>query len=316
MLPWALDAFALVHVWGGDLATATTLVGEMQSVIDAIGFNNPPWSVVALAAWRGDQGEARSAIAAAIDQARPEGQGGTIKMFRSSEATLCNSLGRYEEALVAAERATNWRPHISTNHTLVELVEAGVRAGRPEVAAEALERLSESTQPSGTDWALGVEARSRALLNSGKKAEGLYREAIERLDAGPLRPDAARAHLLYGEWLRRESRRVDARDQLRTAHDMFDGLGATSFAARARHELAATGVTAHSRRDATLDQLTPQEERITRMAAQGLSDAEIASQLYISRATVDYHLRKVFRKLGVHSRAQLAHRTTPAVAQN
>jgi DNA-binding CsgD family transcriptional regulator len=316
MLPWALDAFARVHVWGGDLATAASLVAEEQSVIEATGSSTTPWVVADLVAWRGHEAEARSTIAAGIEQARTRGQGAIIKALYCATATLCNSLGHYDEALIAAEKSTS-PPAFDTKYFgLPELVEAAVRSGRPAVAAEAVEELAESTQASGTDWAVGVEARTRALLDTGGAAEGLYLDAIKCLDPSPLRPEAARAHLLYGEWLRRENRRVDARHQLRTAHDMFDDMGATSFGARARHELTATGVTVHSRRDATLDQLTPQEERIARMAGQGLSDAEIAGQLYISRATVDYHLRKVFRKLGVHSRTQLAHRTTPAVAQN
>src|SRR5262249_4738521 len=147
-------------------------------------------------------------------------------------------------------------------------------------------------------------------------ADDLYHEAIDRLGRTRMRLPLARAHLVYGEWLRRQQRRSDARQQLRAAHDMFDEMGATSFAARARQELTATGVTARSRRDATLDQLTPQEERIASLAGEGLSDAEIASQLYISRATVDYHLRKVFRKLGVRSRAQLSKKTIPSAAQS
>jgi DNA-binding CsgD family transcriptional regulator len=199
---------------------------------------------------------------------------------------------------------------------LAELVEAAVRCDQTDIALGALQALTPRTQIGGSDWALGVEACSRALVSQDNAAEDLYQEAIDRLGRTRMRLTLARAHLLYGEWLRRQRRRNDARQRLRTSHDMFDDMGATSFAARARHELTATGVTAHSRRDTTLDQLTPQEERIAKMAGHGLSDAEIASQLYISRATVDYHLRKVFRKLGVRSRAQLANRTSPAIAQS
>jgi DNA-binding CsgD family transcriptional regulator len=319
MLPWALDAFALVHIWAGDLATAAILVGEMQSVIDAIGSKNAPWSVVALAAWRGHEEEAKSAIAAGIEQARPGGEGGTIKMFRSSEATLWNGLGRYEDALTAAELASSSRPHISTNLTLVELVEAGVRAEQPGIAAEAMERLSESTQASGTDWALGVEARCRALLADGDAADALYREAIERLDRSPIRPEAARARLLYGEWLQRESRRVDARQQLRAAFDELSTIGMDGFAERARGALAAIGEKVHRRSlDTTLD-LTSQELQIARLAAEGATNPEIGSQLFISARTVEWHLRKVFTKCGVSSRRELrakikeSHQLTGAV---
>jgi DNA-binding CsgD family transcriptional regulator len=305
MLPWALDAFALVHVWGGDLAAATVLVGEMQSVIDAIGFTNAPWSPIALAAWRGHEAEAKSAIAAGVEQALPGGQGGTIQMFRSSEATLCNGLGRYEDALVAAERATSWRPHIATNLTLIETVEAGARARRPEVAAEAVERLSESTQASGTDWALGVEARCRALLSTGNGAEGLYLEAIERLDGSAVRPEAARAHLLFGEWLRRDNRRVEARGHLRTAYDQLSALGMDGFAERASRELSATGETVRKRSADTMLDLTPQEAQIAKLAADGRSNPEIGAQLFLSARTVEWHLRKVFTKMDVTSRKQL-----------
>jgi DNA-binding CsgD family transcriptional regulator len=230
-------------------------------------------------------------------------------------AMLYNGLGLYRDALEAAVRSRQRHPAGGYGLALAELVEAAVRCDKTDLCPGALEALTARTQLGGSDWALGVEASSRALVSQDATAEGLYQEAIDRLARTRMRLPLARAHLLFGEWLRRENRRVDARHQLRIAHDMFDDMGATSFAARARHELAATGVTAHSRRDASLDQLTPQEERIAKMAGQGLSDADIASQLYISRATVDYHLRKVFRKLGVRSRKQLADKTTLAVAQ-
>jgi DNA-binding CsgD family transcriptional regulator len=185
------------------------------------------------------------------------------------------------------------------------LAEAAVRAGRPAVAAEALERLSESTQASGTDWALGVEARSRALLSTGSTAEALYLEAIERLDRSPVRPEAARAHLLFGEWLRRQNRRVDARHELRTAHEMLVTMGAQGFAERARRELLATGETVRKRRVETATDLTDQEACIARLVADGLTNTEIGAQLFISARTVEWHLRKVFTKLEVGSRQEL-----------
>jgi DNA-binding CsgD family transcriptional regulator len=199
---------------------------------------------------------------------------------------------------------------------LAELVEAAVRCHQPQAAQTALQALRAHTGPGGTDWGLGLEARSRALLAGGGAAEQLYTEAIGRLGRTRMRLPLARAHLLYGEWLRRERRRTDARGQLRTAHDLFEAMGARSFAGRARQELTATGATAHSRRNATLDELTPQEARIASLAGEGLSNPEIAARLYISKGTVDYHLNKVFRKLGIRSRAQLHGALAPVPAHS
>jgi RNA polymerase sigma factor (sigma-70 family) len=190
----------------------------------------------------------------------------------------------------------------------VELIEAASRSGRSERAAAALALLSESTRASGTPWARGVEARSRALLDRGEAAETLYREAIDRLQPTRLLLDLARAHLLYGEWLRRQRRRLDARKQLRVAHELFSDVGMEAFAERARVELQATGEHARKRTLDTLDQLTPQETQIARLVAQGHTNRDIASQLFISPSTVEYHLRKAFRKLNVKTRTQLAHR--------
>jgi DNA-binding CsgD family transcriptional regulator len=227
-------------------------------------------------------------------------------MIRWASALLYNGLGRYEEALVAAQQ-DGVQPHELPFSTLAlaELVEAAVRSGRPEPAADALRRLSAHTRAGGTDWALGVEARSRALLSDGETAERLYREAIERLARTRVRVELARAHLLYGEWLRRERRRLDAREQLRHAHKLFAEFGMEAFAERARVELEATGEHARKRTVETRDDLTPQETKISRLAADGATNHEIAGQLYISPSTVDYHLRKAFRKLGVKSRHQL-----------
>ncbi len=219
-----------------------------------------------------------------------------------SLSVLYNGLGRFPEALAAAKRSCE---EMRNGFALAELVEAAARCGETDLARESLDDLEARTQLAGKDWGLGIQARCRALLSDGDEAERLYLEAIERLDRADVPLPLARAHLVYGEWLRRRRRRTDARRQLERAHELCDELGARSFAQRARHELAATGVTAHSRRDATLDELTPQEARIAALASEGLSNAEIASQLYISASTVDYHLKKVFRKLGVHSRAQL-----------
>jgi DNA-binding NarL/FixJ family response regulator len=221
-------------------------------------------------------------------------------------AVLYNGLGRYDDALAAAGHATEYPEDLAFFCCgLVELIEAAARSGKVELAADALARLSQTTTASGTDWALGVEARSRALLSEGETAERLYRQAIERLTRTSVRMELARAHLLYGEWLRRERRRLDARKQLRTAHKLFTEFGMQAFAERARVELEATGEHARRRTVDTRDDLTPQEAQISRLAGEGATNPEIAVQLFISPSTVDYHLRKAFRKLGVKSRHQL-----------
>jgi DNA-binding CsgD family transcriptional regulator len=219
---------------------------------------------------------------------------------------LHNGLGHYEDALATAQQAAE-DSHVPWFSTwgLVELIEAAARSGRPELAAEAFGRLSQTTAASGTDWALGVEARSRALLSDGEVADAQYHEAIERLGHTRVRVELARARLLYGEWLRRERRRLDAREQLRHAHELFSQFGMEAFAERARVELEATGEHARKRTADTREDLTPQEAQICRLAAEGATNQEIAAQLFISPSTVDYHLRKAFRKLGVKSRHQL-----------
>jgi DNA-binding CsgD family transcriptional regulator len=218
---------------------------------------------------------------------------------------LFNGLCRYDKACAAAERACAQEELCLYALAPVELVEAAVRSDRVELAASALERLTERTQASGTDWALGVEARSRALLTSGPSAEPLYEEALKRLTRGRLATHLARAQLVYGEWLRRENRRLDARKQLRAAHDTFSRIGAEAFAERARRELLATGAAARRRAADTRDALTPQEAQIARLARDGLSNADIGAQLFISPRTVQYHLHKVFAKLDITSRRQL-----------
>jgi DNA-binding CsgD family transcriptional regulator len=222
---------------------------------------------------------------------------------------LYNGLGRYEEACVAALRVVEYPHDLSTsNWGTVELIEAAVRAGTPELAVDARSRLAEMARISRTEWVFGVTARSDALLAEDPRAENLYVEAIERLARTRMAVDLARAHLLYGEWLRRQRRRIDARGQLRTAHDLFSDFGMEAFAERARVELEATGEHVRKRGVDSLAQLTPQETQISRLVAQGNTNREIAAQLFISPSTVEYHLRKVFRKLGVKSRTQLANR--------
>jgi DNA-binding CsgD family transcriptional regulator len=219
---------------------------------------------------------------------------------------LYNGLARYEEALTAARRATEYPQDLAFfAWGLAELIEAAARCGKADLAADGLRRLSELTRTSGTDWALGVEAQSRALVSEDDVVEDLFREAIVRLGRTRVRVELARAHLLYGEWLRRERRRLDARKQLRTAHNLFTEFGMEAFAERAQVELQATGEHARKRSVETRDDLTAQEAQISRLAADGATNQEIAAQLFISPSTVDYHLRKAFRKLGVKSRHQL-----------
>jgi DNA-binding CsgD family transcriptional regulator len=261
-----------------------------------------------LAVWRGREGEARTLIDAALVAAVPRGQGATVTVTRWYEAVLCNGLGQYAQALAAArEAAAEQREFSSPRWALAELIEAAVRSGSPESATDALEQLSEATRASGTEWALGVEARSRALLSEGEgeSAERLYREAIERLARTRVRMELARVHLLYGEWLRRENRRADARAQLDVAHEMFSRFGAEAFAERARGELQATGSKVRNHTVATPTALTSQEAQIARLAGRGLTNPEIGAQLFLSRHTVEWHLRKVFSKLNISSRREI-----------
>ena len=223
-----------------------------------------------------------------------------------ANAVLNNGLGHYDEALSAAERASENHSSVGfSNWAVPELIEAAARTRMWDTATDAHRRLAEMTAASGTDWALGLEARSRALLRNGDEAENLYRLAIVRLERTRLRIELARAHLVYGEWLRRERRRIDARDQLRIAHKMFDTMGMEAFAERARRELRATGETAHKRGVKTRSDLTPQEAQVAKLARDGLSNPEIGARLFISARTAQYHLSKVFTKLGITSRAQL-----------
>jgi ATP/maltotriose-dependent transcriptional regulator MalT len=245
-------------------------------------------------------------IEAVIRQGSTRGQGLAVRVAQWSAAVLYNGLSRYDDAASAAREVTaddiDPYPHM---WALSELAEAATRSGETDLARRAVDRLAEVTVPAGTDWALATEARSRALLLDGAAADDLYREAIERFGRTRLRPELARAHLLHGEWLRREGRRVDAREHLRTAYEMFVEIGMEAFAERARRELNATGEKVRKRSPETSDELTPQEEQIARLARDGFSNPEIGAQLFISARTVEWHLRKVFAKLGISSRRQL-----------
>jgi DNA-binding CsgD family transcriptional regulator len=305
-LPIHLHALALERAWHGDFAGAGLLIAESDSVAAATGSQIPPFAVLRLRALQGREAEASPLIQATIQQATAAGQGIAVMGAQWAAAVLYNGLARYDEAASAALQVTaNAIDPWQSMFALPELVEAGTRGGDVELARDALERLAETTQPAGTDLALGIEARSGALLTSGDSADLRYREAIERLGRTGIRPELARAHLLYGEWLRRASRRTDARSELTRAHEMFTGMGMEGFAERTRRELLATGATVGRRTAETHDQLTSQEVQIARLARDGLSNQEIGAQLFLSTRTVEWHLRKVFTKLGVSSRGQL-----------
>jgi DNA-binding CsgD family transcriptional regulator len=309
VLPLTLSTRAGVELFGGNLASAGAFVQTADVVAAATDSRAVPYAALALAAFRGREPDGTRLIATSTEDfvARGEGMGVTLAQWAS--AMLHNGLARYDEALAAAEQAaSDPRELWFATWAMVELVEAAARSGQGARATGALEALTKSTRASGTPWALGVQARSRALLSDDDAVEPLYREAIDHLEPTRLRVDVARTRLLYGEWLRRQRRRVDARNQLRTAHEQFMDFGMEAFAERARIELEATGERARLRTVDTLDQLTPQEAQIARLAAQGNTNREIAARLFISASTVEYHLRKAFRKLDVKSRTQLAHR--------
>jgi DNA-binding CsgD family transcriptional regulator len=306
VLPLALNYSAGCRMYTGEFATAEALGEEARSV--SVAISNPDVSISSLflAAWRGRPVEALPLIEASDLDASRRGEGRRIDAGRYATAVLYNGLGRYELALAATQQALEYPRELATaGWVLPEQVEAASRSGKPEPAARALAQLSEITRASGTDWGLGIESRSRALQTEGETAESLYSDAIERLRRTSVRSELARSHLLYGEWLRRENRRLDAREQLRSAHALFSQFGMEAFAERARVELEATGERSRKRTVETRDALTPQEGQICRLAAEGATNQEIAAQLFISRNTVDYHLRKAFRKLEVKSRHEL-----------
>jgi len=305
VLPMALTSLAAALLWPGDFAVAAALIAEAETLTEATGSQLPPYSALALAAWQGREAEVRGLIEANVKGVVRRGEGMGLANMQWATAALYNGLGRYEDALAAAQQAGEHPQELWSTLVLPELIEAAARSGRTASAADALRRLSETTRASGTEWALGTEARSRALLTDGEAAEGLYREAIGRLGHSRLRAALARAHLLYGEWLRRQHRRLDAREQLRSAHELFTAFGMKAFADRAARELSATGERVRKRTTEAPAQLTAQETQIGRLAGDGLSNPEIAVQLFMSPRTVEYHLHKVFTKLDISSRNQL-----------
>ena len=301
-----VNSTAILMTWCGDFAAATSLVAEAEAIAAATGTRFAPFAALWLAGFRGAEAEATPLIEAVIKESRATGQGLAVQEAQRFSAILDNGLGRYESAVAQAQHASEQLPELFTSMwVLPELIEAASRTGRTRLAGDALERLGPATSVAQTDWGPGIYARSRALLSDGEDAEAWYRQAVERLSRTPLRPELARAHLLYGEWLRREGRRADARAQLRIAHGMFDAIGMEAFAERARRELAAGGETVRRRTTQTHDQLTPQEAQIAQLAREGMSNPEIAAQLFLSVRTVEWHLRKVFTKLEISSRLQL-----------
>ena len=313
-LPVMLGALGTAVAWSGDFESASTLIIEAETICEVTGARAAPFTAMMLAALRGRRAEAESLIEVTLTEAQAAGQGIAVAYARWAAATLSNGLGRYEDALTAARQASDdtFALHISM-WALPELVEAAARTGDRQLATGAADRLTAYTEAGGTDFGLGIQARCRALVSGPKDAEGLFHEAIGRLGRTQLRPELARAHLLYGEWLRRANRRTDARAQLRAAHAMLDAIGMEAFAERARRELMATGETVRKRTVEAPTTLTVQEAYIARLARDGRSNSEIGAQLFLSVRTVEWHLRKVFSKLGISSRREL-HTALPSAA--
>ena len=304
----ALSFSTHVLLFAGDLSGAASLVEEVRAATDARGINFEPIGAMALAAFRGNEAEASPFIEANVSQARHRREGNRLAVATWASAVLNNGLGRYRDALAAAQQATDPLDVIHPYWALAELIEAAVCSGTRAAATDAYRRLAEMATATASDWALGVEARSRALLADDDDAEHLYQEAIEHLGRTRMRAELARAHLLYGEWLRRQRRPGDAREQLRTALGMLEAMGMEGFSERARRELRATGETRTRKRSVTRQsELTVQEAQVAKLAREGLSNPEIGARLYISARTAEYHLSKVFIKLNITSRIQLEH---------
>ena len=306
MLPMALTTQIISRILAGDLASARLLLAELTAVSEGTDVWEPPYAAQLLAAWKGHD-KAAELISATTVEVERRGEGVGVVAAGWMQAVLFNGLGRYEAAFTAASQAVESRQElgVTTAIALVELVTAAARTGHHQVAAEALARLAEMTQASGTDWALGLQARCDALVSDADGAESHFREAIDRLARTRIRGELARAQLLYGQWLRRQHRSSDAREPLRAAYTMFTATGMGGFAERAAEELGATGETVRKRSDETSSQLTAQEAQIVRLVREGLSNAEIAVRLFISRRTVEWHLSKIFAKLEITSRRQL-----------
>ena len=312
VLSSALLLYLSNRAFAGDLAGAEALVAEGVAIGEATGSSFfAHYGALVLEAQRGRESATHHAIEAITRDRLLRGEGKVLTATQWAAAVLYNGLGRYEDAYVAANRGCENPEELGlSTQSMVELIEASARLGRPAQAAEAVRTISDMAQATGTDWALATSAKVRALVSEGQDADALYREAIERFGNTEVRMETARTLLIYGEWLRRQNRRADARVQLGTAHDMLSQIGAEAFAERARRELQATGATIGKRAVATYEALTSQEALIARLARDGLTNPEIGAQLFISPHTVEWHLRKVFTKLGIRSRRQL--RTTLA----
>jgi len=303
-LPIDLASEAATVIRTGDFPAAIALIAEAEVVAEATGIRYPPFAALWLACLSGQESSAAPLIDSTIAEGTAGGQGHAVSFAQCLAAILYNGLGRYADALAAAQQASEDPLYVSM-WALPELIEAAVRSGNPQAVGDALERLAETAQVGGSDYGLGIEARSRALLSDGEAADGLYREAIDRLSRTRLRPELARAQLLYGEWLRREDRRADARAQLRIAHQILAAIGADAFAERARRELQAAGETVRKHAVETRTDLTAQEATIARLAQDGQTNTEIGAQLFLSARTVEWHLGNVFVKLGITSRRDL-----------
>jgi DNA-binding CsgD family transcriptional regulator len=311
-LPLALNVRSYIHLFRGELDTARALVEEARVAVEATGASLPPWGAIGLAVLGGDERHATTILDAAAADATDRGEGISLTVIAWARALLHNGLGAYEQALAAAQDAVDCPTNsAAAAWGMVELIEAAARTGQQRIAELTRERFAAIAQAVGTDWVLGVNARSCALLSKGTAAEQLYRESLDRLARCQMHVDLARAHLLYGEWLRRENRRVDARAQVRTAYEHFVSFGMDAFAERARRELQATGETVRKRTVESRDDLTPQERQIAELARDGLSNPEIAARLFVSRRTVEWHLRHVFAKLDIHSRRDLSAALAP-----
>jgi DNA-binding CsgD family transcriptional regulator len=305
IVPRALAYQARAHVLAGEFATAATIIEEAASITAATGHAPLKYDALLLTAWRGNPTDAVGLIEAATAEGNTRGEGRLLGLAGYVTAVLYNGLGRYEEAFAAARAACEHEDLGFYGWCLIELIEAAVHAGEQEAAAAAIRQLEERAGASATDWGLGVLASARALVADDQDAESLFTEAIERLERTRIVVHLARAHLRYGEWLRRLNRRLDARRHLTEAHTMFTRMGANAFAERSRRELVAIGEKVRKQPVNSGDELTAQEAQIARLAAEGLTNQEIGAQLFISTHTVEWHLRKVFVKLGITSRRQL-----------
>jgi ATP/maltotriose-dependent transcriptional regulator MalT len=306
-LPFVLANRSSVYAFFGELDAAAAYEEELRAVTEATGIATVPYGALALAALRGHEAELTELIRTTVSDAQARGEGLALTITEFLTGTLYLGLGRYDAALTAVGQAERYHEEGAAIWALIELIEAAVRSGQPQLAGAAMERVTETTRASGTAWALATEARCRALLSEGDDAEtdDLYHKAIEHSGSTSLRTHLARAHLLYGEWLRRERRPLEAREQLRTAFEMFNAMGIEAFAGRAERELLATGEGVRKRTVEIRDELTAQEAQVARLARDGFSNADIGARLFISQHTVAYHLRKVFSKLGITSRNQL-----------